>query len=87
MQSSCQGMHLARYTGPVLPAAIRPHTTSTLNFAAAVNSWSTMPEGYPVAIDVALVCRANVATSFGLDFETPREVLGDVSATGLPVWA
>ena len=67
--------------------AFRPHTTSTTNFAAAVNSLSTMPEGNPVAIDVALVCKANAGISFELDSETPGEVLGDISATGLPVLA
>ncbi len=64
MQSSSQGMHLARYTGPVLPAASRPHTSSTSNFAAAVNILSTMPEVQLVVVDMALACGANVATSF-----------------------
>ncbi len=58
-----QGMHLARYTGPVLPAATRPHTSSTSNFAAAVNSLSTMPGVQPI-VDMALARGANVATSF-----------------------
>lgn len=77
-------MYLAQYTGPVLPAATRPHTSSTSKFAAAVNSLTTMLKVQPLAVDVTLACRARVANSFLLDSETSREVQGGVLALVLP---